>query len=67
MVACYAVTQAGCSSIMAQLVATLDFSNDLDYEECAPLATFESAVKVILFEFEEKILNRQSFASEVSG
>ena len=43
---------------MAQLVAALDFSNDLDYEECAPLATFESAIKVILFEFEEKILNR---------
>ena len=67
MVACYSVTQSGCSTIMAQLVASLDFSNDLDYEECAPLATFESAIKVILFEFEEKVLNRQSFASEVSG
>ena len=58
MVACFSVTQAGCSSIMAALGAALDFSNDLDYEECAPLATFESAIKVILFEFEEKILNK---------
>jgi hypothetical protein len=45
----------------------LDFTNELDYDECAPMATFESAIKVIQFEFEDKALNKQSFTSEVSG
>jgi len=67
MIACYAITQAGCKSVMPILLAALDFTNELDYDECAPMATFESAIRVIQFEFEEKALNRVSFLSETSS
>ena len=44
------------------LYAVQSFVNETLYEECAPLATFESAFKVISFEFEENIVNHQSFS-----
>ena len=40
-----------------------DFVNDQLYEECAPIATLESAIKVVQYEFEDKIVNHMSFIS----
>jgi len=43
------------------LIALQDFVNDKIYEECAPLATFESALRVIEYEYKERIVNHTEF------
>ena len=43
----YVLVQAGVSNIVPQLYAMQDFLNDQLYEECAPMATLESAIKVV--------------------
>ena len=43
----YVLVQAGVPSIVPQLYAMQDFINDQLYEECAPMATLESAIKVV--------------------
>jgi len=55
MVTAFALTQAakGCKELVPMLYAVQDFVNEQLYEECAPMATFESAFKVISFEYEE--------------
>ena len=53
MVVVYAIVQAGCPNILPLLHAAEDFVNINQYDECAPLATVESAIKVIQFEYEE--------------
>ena len=58
----YVLVQAGVSSIVPQLYAMQDFINDQLYEECAPMTTLESAIKVVRFEFED-IVNGKSFMS----
>lgn len=47
------------------LYVVQSFVNEQLYEECAPLATFESACKVISFEFEENVINHQTFVGIV--
>ena len=53
MVITYAIIQAECPNILPLLHAAEDFVNINQYEECAPLATVESAIKVIQFEYGE--------------
>ena len=55
MVISYVLAQAAksCSDLVPMLYAVQAFVNEQLYEECAPLATFESACKVIQFEYEE--------------
>ena len=60
----YVITKARAPQIIPMLYALMDFINDTLYEECAPIATLESAIKVVQFEFEDKIVNNQSFASQ---
>ena len=59
MVMAYILTQAvaGCTDFIPMLYAVQNFVNETLYEECAPLATFESATKVVSFEFEDNIVN----------
>ena len=58
MVGAYALTQAlgDSKDFIAMLYAVQSFVNEQLYEECAPLATFESACKVVRFEFEENFI-----------
>ena len=60
MVTAFALTQAaeGCKELVPMLYAVQDFVNEQLYEECAPMATFESAFKVISFEYEEYNANQ---------
>jgi hypothetical protein len=55
MIVTYAIIQAGCCNVLPLLHAAEDFVNMNQYDECAPLATLESAIKIIQFEYEEKI------------
>ena len=59
MIIAFVLTQAGDSikELVPMLYAVQSFVNETLYEECAPLATFESAFKVISFEFEENVVN----------
>ena len=68
MIIAFVLTQAGDSlkELVPMLYAVQSFVNETLYEECAPLATFESAFKVISFEFEENVVNHQSFAGILS-
>ena len=43
----YVLVKAGISQVVPQLYAMMDFINDTLYEECAPIATLESAIKVV--------------------
>jgi hypothetical protein len=47
--------------VFALLVALQDFVNDQIYEECAPLATFESAIRVIEYEYRERCVDNIDF------
>ena len=58
------LVRAGTIQIIPQLYAMMDFINDTLYEECAPIATLESAIKVVQFEFQDKVINHQSFVSQ---
>ena len=55
MIISFVLTQAAesCKELVPMLFAVQAFVNEQLYEECAPLATFESAFKVISFEFED--------------
>ena len=59
MIIAFVLTQASdcLQELVPMLYAVQSFVNDTLYEECAPLATFESAFKVISFEFEEHVVN----------
>lgn len=54
MIVAYVLAQARCDRVFALLVALQDFVNDQIYEECAPLATFESAIRVLEYEYRER-------------
>lgn len=56
MIIAHVVVQARCHRVFPLLIALQDFVNDQIYEECAPLATFESAIRVIEYEYREKCL-----------
>ena len=43
----YVITKARAPQIIPMLYALMDFINDALYEECAPIATLESAIKVV--------------------
>ena len=43
----YVITKARAPQIIPMLYALMDFINDTLYEECAPIATLESAIKVV--------------------
>ena len=43
----YVITKARVPQIIPMLYALMDFINDTLYEECAPIATLESAIKVV--------------------
>ena len=62
MVIAYVLTQVGsaCKDFIPRLYATQAFVNEILYEECAPLATFEAASKVIQFEYEEHLSKQDS-------
>jgi len=62
MVIAYVLTQVGsaCKDFIPRLYATQAFVNEILYEECAPLATFEAASKVIQFEYEEYLSKQYS-------
>ena len=45
------------------LYAIQPFINDTLFEECAPLATFESACNVVKYEFEQCVVNHAAFTS----
>ena len=55
MVIAFVLTQveSACEDFVPRLLATQAFINEQLYEECAPLATFEAACKVVQFEYEE--------------
>lgn len=57
MVIAYILTQvlprSAIENFVPSLYATQDFMNEQLFEECAPLATFEAACKVVQFEYEE--------------
>ena len=59
MIIAFVLTQAAdsCTELVPMLYAVQSFVNEMLYEECAPLATFESAFKVISFEYEENVIN----------
>jgi hypothetical protein len=61
MIISYLLVQSGCKRIFSLLIALQDFVNDKIYEECAPLATFESAIRVIEYELRERIVNNTEF------
>jgi len=63
MIIAYVIVQSGCSNILPLIVALQDFVNDQIYEECAPMATFESAIRVVEFEFHDKVVDYMSFHS----
>ena len=59
MVIAYVLTQLPNKAVeefVPSLYATFDFMNEQLFEECAPLATFEAAIKVVQFEYEENIV-----------
>ena len=67
MVIAYVLTQTpeSCNDLIPMLYAVQQFANEQLFDECAPLATFESAINVIKFEFEQNIINDQSFANQI--
>lgn len=62
MIIAYVIVQSKCHKIFPLLLALQDFVDDQIYEECAPLATFESAIRVIEYEFREKCLENVDFS-----
>ena len=61
MIIAYLLVQSRCERIFSLLVCLQDFVNDQIYEDCAPLATFESAIRVIEFEFRERMVASTEF------
>lgn len=55
MIASYVLSQVASEKLVAQIYALQDFVNEQLYEECAPIATFEAAIKVIQLEYEDKL------------
>ncbi len=53
MIVSYVITQANAKMLLPMLHAVSDFISDQIYEESAPMATFESAMRVIQFEFDD--------------
>lgn len=62
MVIAYVLVQARCERVLPLLIALQDFVNDQVYEECAPLATFESAIRVIEYEYRERVSDEVDFS-----
>ena len=63
MIIAYVLVKSRCHKVFPLLIALQDFVNDQIYEECAPLATFESAIRVIEYEFREKCIENPDFTS----
>jgi hypothetical protein len=61
MIVAFVLIQSKCSRIFPLLIALQDFVNDEIYEECAPLATFESAIRVVEYEFRERVVDNMEF------
>lgn len=56
MVISYVLVQSESKQFIPMFFALSAFISENIYEECAPMATFESAMRVIQFEYESKML-----------